>query len=383
MGSQREQAVQAGALPDPRLDYGYFLQEVETRVGPQRQRVGLRQTLPWFGTRQLREQSATESARAARQEVEIQRLQLARKVKDAYYEYWYLGRATTITDQHAQLVLNLEHIARTRFKSGTLPHSTIIQAQLELGKLEEQRVSLAALNAPLVASLNALLNRPLASPIARPPQIPTNKLTFTDHELYASFTQRNPELQRLTFLAEQQLDGIDLARKRRYPDITLGFDYIDTGEARTPDVPDSGKDAVVAMLSLNLPLWQPAYRAAERQAHFQHAAIAAQRTERQQQLESQLLLAIYHYRDAERKRDLYTNTLLPKARQALTVTQQSFETGASGFLDLIDLQRTLLTFELARDRALANRGIRLAEIEALIHRDISAQTEPQTQGEQK
>ncbi|HER19754.1 MAG TPA: hypothetical protein ENO14_01765, partial [Chromatiales bacterium] len=36
-----EQVPQAKALPDPRFTYGYFIDEVETRVGPQEHRLGL------------------------------------------------------------------------------------------------------------------------------------------------------------------------------------------------------------------------------------------------------------------------------------------------------------------------------------------------------
>ena len=49
------QTTQTGALPDPRLTYRYFVEEVETRVGPQRQAVGLSQTVPWPGRRAARE----------------------------------------------------------------------------------------------------------------------------------------------------------------------------------------------------------------------------------------------------------------------------------------------------------------------------------------
>lgn len=42
--------TQAKALPDPRLNFGEYFREVETRVGPQRQSVGLSQMFPWFGT---------------------------------------------------------------------------------------------------------------------------------------------------------------------------------------------------------------------------------------------------------------------------------------------------------------------------------------------
>ncbi|MDY0040341.1 MAG: TolC family protein, partial [Desulforhabdus sp.] len=44
-----EKIPQVTALPDPRFSYGYYIQSVETRVGPQNNRFGLLQTFPWFG----------------------------------------------------------------------------------------------------------------------------------------------------------------------------------------------------------------------------------------------------------------------------------------------------------------------------------------------
>jgi hypothetical protein len=45
-----EQVPQARALPDPKFTYGYFIREVETRVGPQQQKFEIMQIFPWFGT---------------------------------------------------------------------------------------------------------------------------------------------------------------------------------------------------------------------------------------------------------------------------------------------------------------------------------------------
>ena len=39
-------APQVSALPDPKLSYAYFLDSIETRVGPMRQKVGLAQPIP-------------------------------------------------------------------------------------------------------------------------------------------------------------------------------------------------------------------------------------------------------------------------------------------------------------------------------------------------
>jgi outer membrane protein TolC len=55
------------------------------------------------------------------------------------------------------------------------------------------------------------------------------------------------------------------------------------------------------------------------------------------------------------------------------VAQKAFAAGRAGFLDLIDAQRTLLEFELAYERALADRAINLAELEMLAGRELTEQ----------
>src|SRR5690554_4183235 len=59
------QVPQARALDDPMFTYGYFIQEVETRVGPQKHRLGLMQRFPWFGKIEARTDAAAAAARAA------------------------------------------------------------------------------------------------------------------------------------------------------------------------------------------------------------------------------------------------------------------------------------------------------------------------------
>ena len=59
-----EKVPQVGALPDLQLAFGYFIQPVETRLGPQQAKVSLTQAFPWFGTLNAKEDVATEKARA-------------------------------------------------------------------------------------------------------------------------------------------------------------------------------------------------------------------------------------------------------------------------------------------------------------------------------
>jgi outer membrane protein TolC len=125
------------------------------------------------------------------------------------------------------------------------------------------------------------------------------------------------------------------------------------------------------MASINLPIWYRKYRAAEKEARLRHAAVQEERVNTKNQLEADLKLALYHFRDAERKIDLYRDTLIPKADESLQVAQLGFETGKVSFISLIDAERLLLEFELAHERALADRAKRLAEIETLVNKDLS------------
>ena len=111
-------------------------------------------------------------------------------------------------------------------------------------------------------------------------------------------------------------------------------------------VGDSGKDPVVAMVSVNVPIWGRRYGAAEREARSRLGAVLKQREEKANMLVSRLEMAVYGVEDAERKIALYRDTILPQAKQAMEVTRQAFTADSADFLDLIDSQRTLLQVQL-------------------------------------
>jgi outer membrane protein TolC len=150
----------------------------------------------------------------------------------------------------------------------------------------------------------------------------------------------------------------------------LGVGYVATGEALVPSTPDSGKDPLLATLSINIPIWRNRYRAGVREAAARREAARRNRVDRENELVSELQLALYDFRDAERKINLYRDTLLPQARSSLNVTEQSYQAGQGDFLDLIDAQRVLLEFQLAYERALASREQRLAQVEMLVGKEL-------------
>ena len=365
-----ERVPQVKALPDPKFTYTAFIREVETRVGPQEQKFGLSQNFPWFGKLRLRGDVAMESANSAYQRFQSRKLRLFYEVKNAYYEYYYLERAIAITNDNIQLLKHLESVAQAKTRAGA-PLSSVIRAQVELGKLDDRGRALTDLRGPISAKLNAALNRPYDAFLPWPKQAPFYDLELREKDLFARLRENNPELKSLDFAIAGNEKAVELARKDSYPDFTLGFNYIDTSEALNLNTPNSGKDPVAAVIAVNVPIWRGKYKAAVQEAQLRREAAVNMRRNRGNLLEAELRLALYRYRDSGRKIDLFRDTLTPEAEQSLNITEETYRAGKVDFLSLIDAQRLLLEFQLSSERALANHEQSLAEIEMLTGREVT------------
>jgi cobalt-zinc-cadmium efflux system outer membrane protein len=396
-----EMVTPARTLPDPRFSYGYYIQEVETRVGPQEDSLGISQTFPWFGKLKLQGQAAQSGADAAQQQYESAKLVLFDEVKQAYYELYYLGCAIDITKENVGLLQQFEQIAESKYRAGTAANGDVLKAQVELDKLRDRLRTLEDMQEPTDARLNAALNRPAEAPLLLPGDLGREKPSAGTGQLIAQLTAansglnpnasssiqglltelqtNNPDLKSLDYQAERDQRNIALAKKQFFPDVTLGVNDIVTGPARAPNVTDSGKDAVIAGFSVNIPLWWGKYRAEERAAQSQYRATRAARQNQANLLSTHLKLAAFKYQDAERKVVLYRDALIPKADENIKVIQRSYQADKSDFLSLIDAERVLLEFQLTYERAVADREQGLATVEKL----VGGETTPPTSENEK
>jgi cobalt-zinc-cadmium efflux system outer membrane protein len=373
-----EEVPQARALPDPRFTYAYFIQEIETRVGPQRQRVSLAQTFPWFGVIEARTDAAAAAAKAARMHYEARKLSLFYEVKDAFYEYAYLASAIDIAKENLVLLQHFEEVARAKYIAATARHPDVIRAQVALAKLEDRLKSLEELRGPIVIRLNAALNRPAEFMLPWPKRPETYTVNLTPAALFAALKEQNPQLGAKEFELLSARSRIELARKKFYPDIGVGVDWIDTGPARMSGVSDSGKDAVIAMLTMNLPVWRESYRAAELQARASARRVAHEKQDLGNALMAKTERAWYDYEDSGRKLRLYGQALVPMAEELVGASETAYTAGTVDFLSLIDAEQTLLQFQLERERAWAHHQQRLGELEMLVGTDLAG---PETESQ--
>lgn len=372
-----EQVPQAEALPDPRFNYGYFVREVETRVGPQRNRFGIMQEFPWFGKIEARTDAAAAAAKAARKRYEATKLKLFFEVKDVFYEYTYLARAIEIANENLELIKHFEEVARTKYMAAVATHPDVIRVQVELAKIEDVAKSLQDLRKPIMARLNAVLNRRSFEMLPWPRKEEFKKTEVQHQQIISLLRQTNPELAALDFETEAAKYKVELAKKKFWPDIGVGVDWVQTDEARMPGVGDSGRDAVILMFTMNLPVWRDNYKAAELQAKADMRKARLQKVEAENTLIARATRSLYEFDDSNRKIELYGNILVPKAEELLGASETAYKAGTVDFLSLINAQQKLLEFQLQQERAVTDNQQRLAELEMLAATQLpTASAEP-------
>jgi outer membrane protein TolC len=360
-----EQIEIVKSLPDPMLEYRYFIDEVETRVGPQKHSIGISQAFPWFGELELRGDAESEAASAAAKKYEALKLELLHEVSSAYYEYFYVEKAVDIARANVELLKYIENIALSLYRTGENSRGDLIQAQVETLKLDDMLSELIEKRAVVLARFNTLLEREADEPVTAPKALKLYDVNIPDRQIISIAKTNNPQIASLGFLMTEAQKRVEVAKTDYYPDFRIGLSYIDTGDSIYSNPSDNGKDPIIASVSLTIPLWQNKYSAGERRARNRYFAAANRQNSALSRLEYDVKSALYDYNNAARKIDLYSRSLLPQASQSLKVLEQEFRAGSRDFTDLVDSQRVLLEFMLAYNRAVADKANAVSKIRTL------------------
>src|SRR5437867_2049047 len=178
--AKRARVGQAAALPDPMLMYGVINEGRPVPFQTLGERdfseayVGISQDLPFPGKRRLRKEAAQEEVEAAQSAYEGARRRVAADVAEAYYDLYATHAGLDLVEESARLLDQLIKVAHTRLSVGQTSQQDVLDAEVEMSRLEERRTELAARRAILEERLRSLLYRRTPEPLGRPvPVTPT------------------------------------------------------------------------------------------------------------------------------------------------------------------------------------------------------------------
>ena len=118
-------------------------------------------------------------------------------------------------------------------------------------------------------------------------------------------------------------------------------------------------------VAINLPIYFTKYIAEKNEAEAKRKMYLNKKEDKQRELFAQLQTFLYNYTDTKSKLSLYENNLIPKAKQSLHLTRESYEVGSSDYTTFINALRTLLNFELAYQEYVMKYSTAIAKIEEI------------------
>lgn len=366
-----EKIPQARALPDPTFEWTHFVEEVQTRTGPQNNRFMLAQKLPGKGKRAGAAQIASDEADQHWWQAVVLRTALVRDLKRAYYDYADLAQTIHIVDENLSLLRDLEPSVQSRVRGGA-NQSDLLRLQVEIGKLENELRSLETLRPSFDAALKSILNSDSVAAEPWPESLRPRHTSLDAATLRDQIDTNNPSLKVTQARIQQARSTRALRELANKPDFTVGLTYIETGDANGPMVSsDSGTDPFGFTVGVSIPLWRKKIEAGVQQAEHDASSHQNRLAQSRRNLHAQLERYLYQLENSAREMTLYQDTLIPRSRQTLELILVGYESGETSLLEFIDTEQEMLEFELGYWRAVKNYHLNLAEIEALCGGDFS------------
>lgn len=356
-----QRVAQVNALPDPTLSFGYFISPVETRVGPQRAKFGLSQMFPWFGTLAAKGEMATLMAEAKYQEFLNAKNELYYKVKAAWYPLYEVNNILLLQKENREILSTYKQLSTTSFKNGKGSMVDVIRVDIMLENTDTEIKLLEDKKKPLLTRFNNLLNRSDSLPITMIDSLPV--LEVTEYYRKDSLLTANPMLAAFDLKLKSAQAQEEVARKQGFPKFGVGLDYVLVGEG-TMNVPDNGKDVVMPMVSLSLPISRGKYKAAVKEAQFTQEAIASSKENFENNLVSSYEMTWYELDRANQLIDLYHAQII-KTEQAITLLLTAYSNSGKDFEEVLRMQQELLKYQMAETIALKEYYTALARLDYL------------------
>jgi outer membrane protein TolC len=417
---------QVGSLPDPQLSIGVFLKPMELVNGNQVADLRLMQMFPWFGVLKYAKDEMSLMAKAKFELFRDAKLQVFYDVQRSWYDLYKVQKDINISEKNIEILKIIERLALIRFKaapsgstssapsgSGVAPGTSqnssagnasgmqtmggnqgnavsasnqasssmqsgpmgsssgnsgladLYRIQIETGELENSIALLKNQERTVSALFNSYLNRPPVTKVFTRDVLSADSLGFSLVAVNDSMLAKNPMLSMLEFEKRSIEARKKMVTRMGYPMVGLGLNYTPISKNPMSTSTMNGKDMIMPMVTLTLPVYRKKYNAMKTEADLLSAATSQNYQAASNSLQTEYYQAVQLYQDAQRRVKLYDNQY-QLASKSLDLMLKSFSTSSSTLTDVLRVRQQTLDYELKQVEALADFNTAIAWLKRLM-----------------
>lgn len=358
-----EKIPQVGALPDPTIAFGYFIQPIETRLGPQQAKISASQMFPWFGTLSVRENSVEAMAKAKYELFKEARSKLYYDIKAIYYNLFFTEKAIDITLKNIEILSSFKNLANIKVEAGSASAVDAYRVEMEINDLENQLALLHDNSTVLKVKFNKLLNVDETATIQIADELSGKNLISKQTEM-DSIMANNIVLRSFDY----QLEGLEYRKKsvskEGLPQFSIGLEYALIGKGNST-ANNAGQDAFVfPKIGLSIPLYRSKYKAKVQEVIYLQEAKNFEKSDKQNAITVLFESVWKDYKDANRRLSLYQKQS-ELAQKSLSILESDYATNNINFEEILRMERKLLKYSLELQKATSDKEAAVAFVQYL------------------
>ncbi|MBX3045214.1 MAG: TolC family protein [Candidatus Kapabacteria bacterium] len=351
---------QVSTLPDPTFSFGYFISPVETRVGPQQARFSLTQMFPWFGTLKAQGDAASLMAEVKFQNFIEARNKLYYWLASAYYPLYELKDWIRIEQENIRILESYKNIATHKFENGKGTMVDVLRVDIMLKDAQTNLIILSDKEKPLLTTFNKLLNRPENEIVQISESLKAE--IISDNFRKDSLISTNPTLKALDLQIQASKASEFTAQKQGMPKLGVGIDYVMVGNRTDMSLPDNGKDILMPMVSVSIPIFRDKYNASVKEAQLMQESYNHQKQEVANNLISEYEMLWFQVKQQLQLLSLYEQQI-QTSQQSLNLLFTSYGNSGKEFEEVLRMQQQLLKYQKMKATALTEYYTALAELD--------------------
>ncbi len=339
-----EKVNEANTIPNTEFGLGYFVTSPETRTGAQRFRISAKQMMPWFGAITARKNYINSLADAKYEDIVIAKRKLVASVSQSYYNLYANTAKQMVLTNNINLLKTYETLVLTSVEVGKASAVDVLRLQMRQNELIQLKEILVQQYLAEKTAFNKLLNRDKLTEVNV-----VNELIIPSETSLVNVENLslNPELIKYDKLYHSIEQSEVLNQKESLPMIGFGLDYVNVDKRPNMNFSDNGKDILMPMVSVSIPIFNKKYKSKTRQNVLMQQEINAQKQMRLNNLETVLDTAIKNRVSAVISYKTQLNNL-KQADAAEKILIKTYESGTIDFKDVLDIQELQLKFQITQ-----------------------------------
>lgn len=339
-----ERVNEVGNLADTKFSGGVFLSSPETRVGPQNVKLSASQQFPWLGTLKAQKEVVKTQSEVQLENIRETQYQLILKTQRKYYKLGQIKDRIVVLKENMVLLDTYERLALKNLENNLATMADVLKIRMSKNELETKIKNQESEWEVQKRNFNRILYRKREEPIevqsfSEPISLPLidSLFDFNNHPLVKRFEKQREVLSKES-LANQ---------KEGLPKVGFGLDYVLVSERSDMNISDNGKDIIMPMISLNIPLFNKKYKAKARRLEIQNEENYLTQQDQIITLEKELDDALNQYFISKENVKTYDQNITESKRvQNLVLT--NYSTGRLDYDEILEIQELTLKYQLLK-----------------------------------